>query len=104
MADGEASPPTNPPAADRPPPLGASSWLARVFQPGIGNGVINFCRLCILLCLLFLITMTLYDYNIHYHIMTWITGGLMFSFEFFIRELRKYPEIMNPAVAAKKEH
>jgi uncharacterized protein YneF (UPF0154 family) len=35
--------------------------------------------------------------------MSWIALGLLLSFEFFIRELRKNPEIMNPALQAKKE-
>jgi hypothetical protein len=82
------------------PPEGTFSWI---FSPGIGNGVINFTRLCILSCMMFLVYQTLFHYTIHWIIMTFISGGLMFSFEFFIAELRKHPEIMNPTTDAKKK-
>jgi hypothetical protein len=81
------------------PSAGGLSWI---FSPGIGNGVINFTRICVLCCMMFLVHQTLFHYTIHWLIMTFLSGGLMFSFELFIAELRKHPEIMNPPTDAKK--
>ena len=72
------------------------SWLSWVLEPGIGNQVINFSRLCIIALLIFLSLMSIFSYSIHYVIMSFLTLGLGASFEFFIKELRKSPEIMNP--------
>jgi hypothetical protein len=41
--------------------------------------------------------MSVVDYSIHYVIMLIMTICLAGSFEFFISELRKSPQIMNPA-------
>lgn len=79
------------------------SWLQWVFTPGIGSGVIKFCRVSLLACFFFLVYMTLFHYNIHYFIMSMICCGLFCSFEFFISELRKNPEIMNPSETPKEE-
>lgn len=80
-----------------PEQTGLAGWFAWVFKPGIGNGVIGFCRLCVISCLIFLTYMTLAHYTIHWFIMNILAGCLWASFEFFISELRKNPEIMDPA-------
>ncbi|KAH0787758.1 hypothetical protein GPJ56_008281 [Histomonas meleagridis] len=79
------------------------SWLMWVLSPGIGEGVITFCRFCLILCLIYLTYMSVFHYTIHYVIMSFICGCLIASFEFFISELRKNPEIMNPPNEKPKE-
>jgi hypothetical protein len=81
------------------PPAGSLSWI---FSPGIGNGAISFTRLCVLSCMMLLVHQTLFDCTIHWFIMTIVSGALMLSFESFIAELRKHPEIMNPPTDPKK--
>ena len=99
MGDEKTAPAT--PAAPKTPAKqgnkeGYSSWFQWVFSPGIGNGVINFCRFCCIACICFLTYMTMFHYSIHYANMLVISGCLFASFEFFIHELRKNPDIMNP--------
>lgn len=80
-----------------PEQTGIAAWFSWVFTPGIGNGVITFSRICVICCLLFLTYMTLFHYTIHWFMMNMLAGCLWASFEFFISELRKNPEIMDPA-------
>ena len=79
------------------------SWLQWVLSPGIGEGVINFCRFSLIICLIYLTYMSIFHYTIHYVIMSFICGCLIASFEFFISELRKYPDIMNPPPEKPKQ-
>ena len=79
------------------------SWLQWVLSPGIGEGVITFCRFCLIICLIYLTYMSIFHYTIHYVIMSFICGCLIASFEFFISELRKNPEIMNPPPEKPKQ-
>ena len=102
MSDNKTAPAT-PAPAKTPSKQNSSeshtSWLQWVFSPGIGNGVINFSRVCCIACIVFLTYMTIFHYSIHYAIMSVLAACLFFSFEFFVHELRKNPEIMNPSRA-----
>ncbi|OHT04517.1 hypothetical protein TRFO_28031 [Tritrichomonas foetus] len=84
------------PAANQPQLTGFGGWLANLFTPGIGFGVINFTRVCLIAMMIFLVTMVFTHYNIHWLIMSILGICLTLSFEFFIGELKKSPEIMNP--------
>lgn len=75
---------------------GFSGWLSNIFTPGVGFGVINFTRVCLLAMMIFLIVMVVTHYNIHWLVMSILGICLTISFEFFIGELKKNPEIMNP--------
>jgi len=73
------------------------SWLMWVLEPGIGNGVINFSRMCIIGLLMFLCFSSIFNYSIHYVIMSILALCLGASFEYFVYHLRRSPEIMDPA-------
>ena len=79
-----------------PEQTGFSAWLSNIFTPGVGFGVINFTRVCLIAMMVFLIYMVFASYNIHWLIMSILGICLTLSFEFFVSELKKNPEIMNP--------
>ena len=76
--------------------LPVGGWLVNLFKPGVGFGVINFSRLCLVAMMIFLVTMVITSYNIHWLIMAILGIGLSLSFEFFVSELKKNPDIMHP--------
>ena len=82
---------------------GFTGWIKWVLSPGIGEGVINFTRVCIFVLLVFLSVMSLIRYNIHFIMLTIITVILYACFEFTIQELRKYPDIMSGKIPDAKE-
>ena len=87
-----------------PEQTGFSAWLSNIFTPGIGFGVINFTRVCLVAMMVFLIYMVFASYNIHWLVMSILGICLTLSFEFFVSELKKNPEIMNPENKENKEN
>ncbi|KAK8835041.1 hypothetical protein M9Y10_002369 [Tritrichomonas musculus] len=102
MAEKEASQktaatPTQQQQVQFPEQSGFSGWLSNIFTPGVGFGVINFTRVCLVAMMVFLVYMVLFNYNIHWLVMSILGICLTCSFEFFVSELKKNPEIMDPA-------
>ena len=82
-------------------PYSQKSFIERLLTPGIGDDIIKFIRLSIFLLMLFLTISSFLTYNIHFFIMSILTLCLYGSFEYLIKQLRKY-DLLNPEETKEK--